>query len=1178
MNRERTGTGIVYAGALVGQSFGTVTASSATGEVRAIDAYASSSSQVGGLVGESGNRSAVNASWADVAVTVDGPMVRAGGLVGASLAGKIVASHAFGDVNVDDSPNGRVGGLVGSLNLLGAVPATVTASYARGRVDGTGSTTTGRVLGGLVGGGSSSSGVTDSYWDNSTSGTNQASSYGGGEGKTTAELQSITGYTGIYADWNVNVDGVTGNDDPWHFGTASQYPTLKYGGFSPAAQGSAGMDYDTDSDGLIEITTLAQLDAIRLDLDGDGRPTSVLAYRSAFPVGDVGSDAEMGAAGRMGCSHSDPVVNTCLGYELMEDLDFDTDGSGSANAADDYWNGGAGWSPIGGHDADAQPYTATFDGNGNTISNLYINLSTDGAADATFVGLFADIGIPGNPTASPAVPAVPGVVRNVTLAEPGVNNVRSGGAATGNTWVRTGALAGRSNAGSVVRDSAVTGGSVTGRQGVVAGNAFNLVGCLLGYNAGTVRDSSASCAATATGANAPPTGIDRAGGLVGQNANEAGGPGLIRDSSATGVVSGDSVAGGLVGQNGINGQVTGSSATGAVSASDAEGKAGGLVGILNGGADVRDSSATGASAVAGSGPNSFVGGLVGQIDSTGTTVTDSYAARAVSASGAGSFASGGLGNLAGGLAGVISGGAIVSASYATGNVSTTADAANSKLGGLAGRVDTTATLVRATYATGTVTTSGGGANTLGGLVGETAGAPDGANPHLIHSSYAAGRVSASGGGTNALGGLVGAAVDGAVTSQVAFSYYDNTTAGTGRSTSPGGGMGQTTAALQGPTEYGSGIYVNWNLNLDEQAGGDDPWHFGGSSQYPVLQHNRGPLDIARQFTPVPTPADYDLDNDNLIDVVNLAQLNAIRWDLNGDGRGLLGAAAAGYLSAYPGYNTGMGCPGTCIGYELRANLDFDTNNDGMVNASDEIADFRAIGSYSATFQGNGHTISNMHITNTQQGHKGLFAELTGVISAVGLIEPVLSGGLDPSVGYWRFGALVGINKGTINASWVRGGSITTMGEGSVAGGLVGQNGVSASERGTVRASYSTARVSNSNGEATNAGGLVGSNVRGTIVASYAAGAVQGGGTDAEFGCLAVNTGTGFTPITGTITNSYWDNQCLYTHRRRRGRPKPRRHAGPRRLRLGHGYAAQHLRQLESECGRRCRHRRRPGPG
>ena len=1132
--RRQTSSGGRYAGALVGQSYGTIRASSATGEVVVADTAGSGSSRAGGLVGAIGTGGAISASYADVTVRMTSNNGKAGGLVGYSYGGKISASHAMGDVIVVNSPGALVGGLVGEIsdntNRDPDVLSTIDASYARGAISGNSGTFTGRVLAGLVAGSTATARVTNSYWDTSVT-SDASASAGGGTGQTTAELQGPTEYgTGsadIYKDWNVNVDGVTGNDDPWHFGTASQYPTLKYGGFSPAAQGSAGADYDTDSDGLIEITTLAQLDAIRLDLDGDGRPTSVLAYRSAFPVGDVGSDAEMGAAGRMGCSHSEPVVRTCLGYELMGNLNFDTDGSGSANAADDYWNGGAGWNPLGGHDADAQPYTATFDGNGNTISNLYINLDTDGAADATFVGLFADIGIPGNPTASPAVPAVPGVVRNVTLAEPSVNNVRSGGAATGSTWVRTGALAGRSNAGSAVRGSSVTGGSVTGRQGVVAGNAFNLVGCLLGYNAGTVRDSSASCAATATGANAPPTGIDRAGGLVGQNANEAGGPGLIRDSSATGVVSGDSVAGGLVGQNGINGQVTGSSATGAVSVSDAEGKAGGLVGILNGGADVRDSSATGASAVVGSGPNSFVGGLVGQIDSTNTTVTDSYATRAVSASGVGSFASGGLGNLAGGLAGVISGGAIVSASYATGNVSTTA--ANSKLGGLAGRVDTTATLVRATYATGTVTTSGGGTNTLGGLVGETAGAPGGANPHLIHSSYATGAVDATGSGTNNEGGLVGAAVGGAVTSQVAFSYYENTTAGTGQSTSPGGGMGQSAAALQGPTEYGSGIYMNWNLNLDEQAGGDDPWHFGGSTQYPVLQHNRGPLDIARQLTPAPTPADYDLDNDNLIDVVNLAQLNAIRHDLNGDGRGLLGAAAAGYLSAYPGYNTGMGCPGTCAGYELRANLDFDTNNDGMVNASDEIADFRAIGSYSATFQGNGHTISNMHITNTQQGHKGLFAELSGRISAVGLIEPVLSGGLDPSVGYWRFGALVGINKGTINASWVRGGSITTMGEGSVAGGLVGQNGVSASERGTVRASYSTARVSNSNGEATNAGGLVGSNVRGTIVASYAAGAVQGGGTDAEFGCLAVNTGTGFTPITGTITNSYWDNQvCTRT--------------------------------------------------
>ena len=195
------------------------------------------------------------------------------------------------------------------------------------------------------------------------------------------------------------MDGATGNDDPWHFGTASQYPTLKYGGFSPAAQGSAGADYDTDSDGLIEITTLAQLDAIRLDLDGDGRPTSVLAYRAAFPVGDVGSDAEMGTAvGRMGCSHGTPVVRTCLGYELMGNLNFDTDGDGSTHTAgvgdpgDDYYNAGAGWAPIGGHgETTHQAFTAILDGNDNDIENLYLNLETSAANAGTYVGLFADL-------------------------------------------------------------------------------------------------------------------------------------------------------------------------------------------------------------------------------------------------------------------------------------------------------------------------------------------------------------------------------------------------------------------------------------------------------------------------------------------------------------------------------------------------------------------------------------------------------------------------------------------------------------------------------------------------------------------------------------------------------------------------------------------------------------------
>jgi len=44
----------------------------------------------------------------------------------------------------------------------------------------------------------------------------------------------VTGSTGIYAGWNLDVDNAdndndltTNGDDPWDFGTTSQYPVLK---------------------------------------------------------------------------------------------------------------------------------------------------------------------------------------------------------------------------------------------------------------------------------------------------------------------------------------------------------------------------------------------------------------------------------------------------------------------------------------------------------------------------------------------------------------------------------------------------------------------------------------------------------------------------------------------------------------------------------------------------------------------------------------------------------------------------------------------------------------------------------------------------------------------------------------------------------------------------------------
>ena len=167
-------------------------------------------------------------------------------------------------------------------------------------------------------------------------------------------------------------------------------------------------NYDTDSDGLIEITTLAQLDAIRHDLDGNGNPAygTDTAYAEAFPQGGVTE------RGSLICGRG------CAGYELMADLDFfdtngdgqvdtndDTNGDGQVDAEDNttYWNEGAGWMPI---DAENTAFTAAFDGNGHTIRNLFIDRET------TFsVGLFGQ-------TDSPSV------LRNVGLIDVDVTGGR----------------------------------------------------------------------------------------------------------------------------------------------------------------------------------------------------------------------------------------------------------------------------------------------------------------------------------------------------------------------------------------------------------------------------------------------------------------------------------------------------------------------------------------------------------------------------------------------------------------------------------------------------------------------------------------------------------------------------------------------------------------------------------
>ena len=79
------------------------------------------------------------------------------------------------------------------------------------------------------------------------------------------------------------------------------------------------VDYDTDNDGLIEISNLDQLNALRWDLDGNGAVPSGSNrsnYAAAFPKTAGNTNYKAIACG------DNPPTTTCTGYELMNNLDF----------------------------------------------------------------------------------------------------------------------------------------------------------------------------------------------------------------------------------------------------------------------------------------------------------------------------------------------------------------------------------------------------------------------------------------------------------------------------------------------------------------------------------------------------------------------------------------------------------------------------------------------------------------------------------------------------------------------------------------------------------------------------------------------------------------------------------------------------------------------------------------
>jgi len=215
-----------------------------------------------------------------------------------------------------------------------------------------------------------------------------------------------------------------------------------------------------------------------------------------------------------------------LNYRLANDIDA----SGTRQ-----WTDGrsiVGFTPIGGSVPDLAPFSGMFDGQGHTISGLFINRPS-----SSEVGLFGQVA---------------GAVQNLSLAGVDISGNSAVGSVAGRNFgaishvVASGTVAGNQFVGGLVGDNSPPESSTPPTPSidqsstsvtVQGGASANAIGGLVGYNTGNISLS------YATGAITTGAGSTSVGGLVGENFG-----GTISQVYATTAMSGAPPQfGGLVG-------------------------------------------------------------------------------------------------------------------------------------------------------------------------------------------------------------------------------------------------------------------------------------------------------------------------------------------------------------------------------------------------------------------------------------------------------------------------------------------------------------------------------------------------------------------------------------------------------------------------------------------------------
>ncbi len=313
-------------------------------------------------------------------------------------------------------------------------------------------------------------------------------------------------------------------------------------------------DADADHDGLIELSTAEMLNNMRYNLAGTSYKTS--------SDGDGDGDSS-------GCPNG-----ACHGYELTANIDLlgllDTNNNGiidtatvsvgmKAHTVIDVLEDTS-WVPVGDGD---NAFTGIFDGNSNTIANLWVNISSSGDVAAGLFGVTDDDGTRDT------------VIRNVGVISGSIHSSSSSSAAV---FPSSGSLVGLAKASLMVMNSYFrgVGGVSSSSSSIASSSSGGLVG--LANASLTITNSYFRGVGGVSSSSSSPS---SSGGLVGS----ASAASTITNSYFSGMggvssIGSHSSSGGLVGFSGSS-TITNSyfSGMGGVSSSTASSSSGGLVGV-----------------------------------------------------------------------------------------------------------------------------------------------------------------------------------------------------------------------------------------------------------------------------------------------------------------------------------------------------------------------------------------------------------------------------------------------------------------------------------------------------------------------------------------------------------------------------------------------------------------------